>query len=212
MPGVPAPPPTRAERKERTRRALLDAALELSVDRGLAGVSLREASRHAGIVPTAFYRHFASMAELGVALATDTMRILRRVLRDARSTPGPANARESIRVLLTQLHTHEAEFLFLARERHGGQPDVARTITVELRLLTAELAADLARTPGLEHWSFDDLEMAADLLVTTMFDAALDLLTIARPGSIEETEAIARIQKQMRLILLGMGAWNPRRS
>jgi len=206
------PPTTRAERKERTRQALLDAALELSADRGLGGLSLREVARHAGIVPTAFYRHFSSMDELGVTLAADTMRVLRRLLRDARRTPGPAGARQSLDVLVQQVRAHKAAFRFLARERHGGVPEVAAAISVELRLLTSELAADLGRSPGLEDWDFDDLEMAADLLVTAMLDFVLDLLAIERPGSAQEAEVVTRAEKQMRLILLGAAAWRPRRT
>ncbi|OWY82600.1 TetR family transcriptional regulator [Rhodococcus sp. BUPNP1] len=206
------PPTTRAERKERTRQALLDAALELSADRGLGGVSLREVARSAGIVPTAFYRHFSSMDELGVTLAADTMRVLRRLLRDARRTPGPAGARQSLDVLVQQVRAHKAAFRFLARERHGGVPEVAAAISVELRLLTSELAADLGRSPGLEDWDFDDLEMAADLLVTAMLDFVLDLLAVERPGSAQESEVVTRAEKQMRLILLGAAAWRPRRT
>ncbi|MFX1757118.1 MULTISPECIES: TetR family transcriptional regulator [unclassified Rhodococcus (in: high G+C Gram-positive bacteria)] len=208
-----APPPTtRAERKERTRQALLDAALDLSADRGLGGVSLREVARHAGIVPTAFYRHFSSMDELGVTLAADTMRVLRRLLRDARRTPGPSGARQSLDVLVQQVRAHKATFRFLARERHGGVPEVAAAISVELRLLTSELAADLGRSPGFDDWEFDDLEMAADLLVTAMLDFVLDLLAVERPGSAQETEVVTRAEKQMRLILLGTAAWRPRRT
>lgn len=206
------PPTTRAERKERTRQALLDAALELSADRGLGGVSLREVARSAGIVPTAFYRHFSSMDELGVTLAADTMRVLRRLLRDARRTPGPTGARQSLDVLVQQVRAHKAAFRFLARERHGGVPEVAAAISVELRLLTSELAADLGRSPGLEDWDFDDLEMAADLLVTAMLDFVLDLLAVERPGSAQEAEVVTRAEKQMRLILLGAAAWRPRRT
>ncbi|MEU5843849.1 TetR family transcriptional regulator [Rhodococcus sp. NPDC047139] len=206
------PPTTRAERKERTRQALLEAALELSSDRGLGAVSLREVARQAGIVPTAFYRHFSSMDELGVTLAADTMRVLRHLLREARRTPGPAGARQSIDVLVQQVRAHKAAFRFLARERHGGLPEVAAAISVELRLLTSELAADLGRAPGLEDWEFDDLEMAADLLVTAMLDFVLDLLAVERPGSEQEAEVVARGQKQMRLILLGAAAWRTRRT
>lgn len=209
---APAPEPTtRAARKERTRQALLDAALALSADRGFAGVSLREVARAAGIVPTAFYRHFASMEELGVALAADTMRILRGALRDARRSPGPANAHESLLALLRQVRTHESAFRFLARERHGGRPDVARAITVELRLLTRELAVDLARVPALTEWDTDDLEMAADLLVTAMLEVALELLGTDRPGGAAEAEVLVRADKQLRVIMLGMAAWKPRR-
>ena len=50
---------SRVKRKEKTRRAILDAALALSADSTLVALSLRQVAKEVGIVPTAFYRHFA---------------------------------------------------------------------------------------------------------------------------------------------------------
>ena len=75
---APREPESRAEKKGRTRQALLDATMELVADRSFSGLSLREVARGAGIVPTAFYRHFSSMEDLGVTLVEDAMRVLRR--------------------------------------------------------------------------------------------------------------------------------------
>src|SRR5688500_10497118 len=75
---------TRSERKEATRQAILDAALDLSAETGLAGLSLRSVAKAVGIVPTAFYRHFHSIEELGVALVDEAFASLRQVLRDIR--------------------------------------------------------------------------------------------------------------------------------
>ncbi|QCQ91775.1 TetR family transcriptional regulator [Rhodococcus sp. SGAir0479] len=206
---VTEPVETRAQRKERTRQALLERALELHADRSFASVSLREVARAAGIVPTAFYRHFASMDELGVALAEDSMRVLRRLLRDARRTPSATTARASLDILVRQVHAHEAEFRFVARERYGGMPEVRRAIATELRLFVSELTVDLGRMPALSHWEVEDLEMAADLIVQTMLGAVVDLLDANRPGSSEERAVIARTEKQLRLIMIGIGGWKP---
>src|ERR1700716_4129077 len=46
------------------RRALLDAGIQLARDGGPDAVVLREATRQAGVVPNAAYRHFASRQEL----------------------------------------------------------------------------------------------------------------------------------------------------
>ena len=54
-----------------TRQRLLDVTLELIADRSLASISLREVAREAGIVPTAFYRHYESMDALGVELVDE---------------------------------------------------------------------------------------------------------------------------------------------
>lgn len=208
---VTEPVETRAQRKERTRQALLDRALELHADRTFASVSLREVARAAGIVPTAFYRHFASMDELGVVLAEDSMRVLRRMLRDARRTPSSRNARDSLDILVRQVRAHEAEFRFVARERYGGVPEVRRAIATELRLFVSELTIDLGRMPALGDWDAPDLEMAADLIVQAMLAAVVDLLEVDRPGSADERAVVDRTAKQLRLITIGMGEWKPAR-
>src|SRR5579875_648074 len=77
-------PRSRAERKEATRQKLLDVTLKLISSRSLASISLREVAREAGIVPTAFYRHYDSMDALGVDLVDECMRPLRQMIRDAR--------------------------------------------------------------------------------------------------------------------------------
>ncbi|PTR31925.1 TetR family transcriptional regulator [Rhodococcus sp. OK519] len=206
---VTEPVETRAQRKERTRQALLDRALELHADRSFASVSLREVARAAGIVPTAFYRHFASMDELGVALAEDSMRVLRRMLRDARRTPSTKNAQASLEILVRQVRAHEAEFRFVVHERYGGVPEVRRAIATELRLFVSELTIDLGRLPALADWDVEDLEMAADLIVQAMLAAVADLLDVTRPGSADERAVILRAEKQLRLVMLGIGGWKP---
>ena len=75
---------TRQERKQRTREALLDAALEKLEQQSFSSLSLRQVTRAAGIVPTAFYRHFDSMQELGLVLIEESFRTLRAMLRTAR--------------------------------------------------------------------------------------------------------------------------------
>ena len=75
---------TRAEQKERTRRAILDAALELTAGSGLAALSLRSVAKQVGVVPTAFYRHFDSIDALGLALVEEAFVSLRAMLSAVR--------------------------------------------------------------------------------------------------------------------------------
>ena len=58
--------PSREERKEATRRAIIAAALKLLDERSFSGLSLREVTREAGIVPAAFYRHFDSIESVHI--------------------------------------------------------------------------------------------------------------------------------------------------
>jgi hypothetical protein len=77
-----------------------------------------------------------------------------------------------------------------------------------MTLFVSELTVDLSRIDGLQSWDHDDLEMAADLIVSTMFAVVVDLLEADRPGSRSEAEVVARAEKQLRLIMLGMSEWN----
>ena len=203
---------SRADRKERTRRRLLDVTLRLITDRSLASLSLREVARDAGIVPTAFYRHFASMDELGVELVDDSMRPLRGLLREGRRgrTANSDIIGDTVRVLARQVHEHPDEFRFLSRERYGGVAGGRRAIATELRLFTGDLTVDLARlTAGLD-WTAEDLEMAADLMVTAMLGIVTALLE-ADPRHPEDTAGIVeRAHRQLRLVALGLGAWRSR--
>ncbi|PWV76946.1 DNA-binding transcriptional regulator, AcrR family [Prauserella marina] len=202
-------PATRNERKERTRRALLDTALELLTDRGFAGLSLREVTKGAGIVPTAFYRHFASMDDLGIALVEESARTLHETLRAARrahAASGDDVIAVSVRTLTEQVRAHEAHFRFLARQRYGGTDEVARAINVELRLFASGLAVDLARYDYLRDWSNDDLHMLAGLVVTAMLGTVLDLLE-ARGDGEAEARVAGTARKRLRLIGLGVPRW-----
>lgn len=207
-----AEPGNRAAKKERTRQALLDTAMDLLIDRGFGGISLREVAREAGIVPTAFYRHFASMEELGVVLAQASMRMLRQMLRDARRNPSAKDATTSLDILVRQVRAHERQFRFLSRERYGGVPEIRRAITTEMRLFASELTVDLSRIPGLEAWKQADLEMAADLIVGAMSTTVVELLDAGSAGYPSEDAVIAHAEKQLRLIIVGMAAWDPDRS
>src|SRR6187402_1014637 len=115
-------PVTRTERKERTRRAILDAALVLCEDSSLVALSLRQVAKEVGIVPTAFYRHFDSIEALGLALVDESFVSLRTMMRELRrGDPALADIVDrSIAVLVGHVHQDREHFLFIARERAAG--------------------------------------------------------------------------------------------
>jgi TetR/AcrR family transcriptional regulator, fatty acid biosynthesis regulator len=200
---------SRAERKERTRQRLLDVTLRLIGDRSLASLSLREVAREAGIVPTAFYRHYASMDALGVDLVDDAMRPLRELIRDARRGRAAHGdiIKDTVAVLAKQVREHPDQFRFLTRERYGGVATVRRAIATELRLFTSELTVDLARLTGGYDWTADDLDMAASLMVSAMLATVMDLLESDARHPADAVALLDKAERQLRLIALGMGAW-----
>lgn len=202
-------PATRQERKQRTRQALLDAALNLLADRSFGGLSLREVAKEAGIVPTAFYRHFSSMEELGIALVEQAMRTLRTMIRDARRNPETYNdaIRSSVQTLYSHVRAHEAHFRFLTRERYGGVGPVQAAIATELRLFGSELAVDLGRFEAMSKWSAEDLRMMADLIVIAMLSTVTDLVEVRTPDPVADSDILRTARKQLRLVVLGAGGW-----
>ncbi|MFC7755462.1 TetR family transcriptional regulator [Tsukamurella soli] len=203
---------SRAEAKERTRQALLDEALAMSSERSFASLSLREVAKAAGVVPTAFYRHFASMDDLGVTLVEDSMRVLRRMLRDARrgADGAPPSAADALDILIRQVRENDVEFGFLVREQYSGSPEVRRAIDVELRLFAKELTHDLARVPALRTWAAEDLDMAADLFVTVMLRFVAELVRIDPRNAREEAELVDRTKRQVLVITMGLGGYRAR--
>lgn len=206
-------PPTesrsRAERKELTRRKLLDVTLRFITDRSLASISLREVAREAGIVPTAFYRHYATMDDLGVDLVDESMRPLRQMIREARKgrvAHGDIIV-DTVAVLAKQVREHPDQFRFLTRERYGGIAAVRRAIATELRMFTSDLTVDLARLTTGYDWSTDDLEMAADLMVSAMLAVVMDLLETDARHPEDAASILHLAERQLRLIVLGMSAW-----
>ncbi len=196
---------SRVERKERTRQALLDGTLALAAERGFGALSLREIARSAGIVPTAFYRHFASLEDLGATLVDEGVQALRLALRQLRRTPD-ARLSETVRFVFGEVAAKRELFGFLIREQRGGSAALRTAIALELQLIVRELVADLSRVPALDSWSPDHLEVAADLLVATVTDGIADYVS-APPR--EQQPIIERTIAQVRLIALGMGVWKP---
>lgn len=202
-------PLSRREQKERTRIALLDAALRLLETKGFGSLGLREVAREAGVVPTAFYRHFDSMEDLGLALIDDSFRTLRRMLRDARSQ-GLAFGHvihDSVEILVRHVHAHRHHFRFVARERSSGMPVLRQAIRAEIRLFSSELATDLARFPVLDAWSSEDLGVLATLIVNTMVSTAEEIVDAPSGDREAEREIVRRAEKQLLLIALGVPAW-----
>lgn len=206
---TPGDSATRKERKLRTRRALLDAALELVEQESFSSLSLRQVTRAAGVVPTAFYRHFEDMEELGLALIDESFRTLRTMIRAARSDPRTYEhlIRNSVEVLVGYVHEHDSHFRFIARERFGGVAVLRHAIGREIRLFASDLSTDLARFPYLDRWSTDDLQLLAGLMVNTMVSTAEAILDAPPSDPAAEAEIIATARRQLLMITLGVPQW-----
>ncbi|MCK0174528.1 MULTISPECIES: TetR family transcriptional regulator [Mycobacteriaceae] len=202
--------PSREERKEVTRRAIVSAALSLLEERSFAALSLREVTREAGIAPAAFYRHFESMEALGLVLIDESFRALRDMLRGARAGKlDPSRVIESsVDMLIEGVNQRREHWRFIGRERNSGVTVLRYAIRTEIRLITSELAIDLARFPGLNTWSGEDLNILASLIVNAMISIAEAVDSTVDSGDAAALDDIKRTAvKQLRMIVVGVTGW-----
>ncbi|MEU9992191.1 TetR family transcriptional regulator [Streptomyces sp. NPDC048045] len=199
----------RQAQKQKTRQAFLDAALALLEEQSLSSLGLREVTRAVGVAPTAFYRHFRSTADLGVALVDEALGSLHPMVRTTVSTAGGSEERISraIELIADHVDTHPAHVRFIARERHGGVQPVREAIRDQLARFADEVKTELAKDPQAEGWNDDDLLMLAHLYVDQMLiTASLFLEALEAPQ--DERERVTQLAtRQMRLITIGRRHW-----
>ncbi|MEU9190701.1 TetR family transcriptional regulator [Streptomyces sp. NPDC048484] len=204
----------RQAQKQKTRQAFLDAALGLLEEQSLSSLGLREVTRAVGVAPTAFYRHFHSTADLGVALVEEALGSLHPMISVTVSGPGhgPGDSDSdsderidrAVALIARHVREHPAHIRFIARERNGGVQTVRAAIAEQMDRFADEVKAELAKQGESAGWSDDDLLMLAGLYVDQMLMTASTFLEAAP----EEEEQVARVaRRRMRLISIGRRHW-----
>ncbi|MGW1493477.1 TetR family transcriptional regulator [Streptomyces sp. NPDC002402] len=195
----------RQAQKQKTRQALLDAALQLLEEQSLSSLGLREVTRAVGVAPTAFYRHFRDMADLGVALVEEALGSLHATIGEAMAENGDdLRIDRTVALIADLVRTSPGHVRFIARERHGGVQPVREAIGAQLRRFGDEVAAAFAREPETAGWSEADLTMLAGVYVDHMVMTACTFLE-AGPDGEERVSSVSR--RQLRLISVGRRHW-----
>ncbi|GLZ28040.1 TetR family transcriptional regulator [Lentzea sp. NBRC 105346] len=176
-----------AERGERTRERLLDAAVVLVGEVGWGAVTTRLVTQRAGVNPALVHYHFASVADL---LTTATVRFARQVLAEfgvvLRAAPSAA---EGVGSMLAELGrysgTDPASLLMAEAFLAANRLPVLRESMAEL---VAEFRAAVSEWLRV-HGHGDDSDALAMLLAASLdglllhsaLDPALDLGAAAAP-------------------------------
>lgn len=201
---------SRQDRKEFTRSSLMQAALSLmSEGRSFTSLGIREIAREAGMVPNAFYRHFRTTDELGVALVDEVGVTLRQLLREARQ-PGMSNiamVRRSVAVYHRYVLDNRVLFLFIAGERSGGSRALRQAIRSEVRHFVDELVQDMRHMGLYPEMSSMNLRMIGELIITTMLSAVPDIVDLPDGHSTLEHEMLQNFVHQLQVIFLGASSW-----
>ncbi len=199
--------PTRVERKNATRHAILQAALRLSAERGFSSLSLRGIAAEAGIAPTSFYRHFQDIDDLGLALVDEVGLSLRQLIREARrrvsARKNTGVTRASIETFMEFADSNATLFRLLLGEGAGSTAPFRRAIAKEIARFTDDLSDDLRSAAKESGKPLADVGLAAEAMVTIAFNlgaAAIDL-----PA--EERRKVAdRIIAEVRMVVRGAQA------
>lgn len=201
---------SRAEQKQQTRQALMGAARQLMESgRGFGSLSLREVTRHAGIVPTGFYRHFEDMDALGLALVAEVGETFRATLREVRQNEFERQGliEASTRIFLDAVNANRGQFLFLAREQYGGSQVVRQAIATLRQRITDDLAADLRLMNRMPHLDDGAIDVVADLVVKTVFATLPELIDPPADTLPPHLQPEAKITQQLRFIMVGGRHW-----
>lgn len=198
---------TRAEQKEATRKAIMDAALRLSAERGVSSLSLRAVASEAGIAPAGFYRHFKSIDDLGLALVDQVGMSLRQLVREARHRVDEDGNRNvisnSIQTFMEFASQNANLWRLLLGEGAGNTPEFRRAISKEIERFADDLEEDLIREADATHRPIAHVRHAVEAMVTVAFNlgaAAIDL-----PPE-ERRDVAERIILEVRMIMRGAQA------
>lgn len=190
----------RALQKERTRQAIIDAALEhLSAEHSFSSLSLREVAREAGIAPTSFYRHFQDMEELGLTLVDECGVTLRELMRKARHRIERRGSviSTSVETFMEFVEQNPNIFRLLLRERSGTSPAFREAVAKEVSHFKEELT-DYLIVESQYHQS--DAYALAEAMVTLVFNLGAEALDMDKKQS---KELKVRMMLQLRFITLG---------
>lgn len=199
----------RSEQKQKTRRAILDSALDLlSPERVYSSLSLREVTRGAGIAPTSFYRHFDDMNDLGLALVEEAGLALRQLLRKARSRIKEKGTAidTSVDTFMEYLVSNTNHFRLLLREHTGNSKEFRTAINLEIKHFVTELEEYLKLRAESEEdnnersMSLEELHALAEAMVTIVFTMGGKSLDYSKQ---ERDNEANKAKLQLRMLLKG---------
>ena len=196
---------TRAEQKLKTRQAIIDAALDLSKDKGFPALSLREVTRQAGIAPATFYRQFVDMEDLGLALVDQVSLILRQLMRQARhriKVKGSVIS-TSVNTFMEFVENYPNLVRLLNTDVASGPKQFRESIARETRRFVEEVIDDLD-TPGQrERQPLLHIPEVAEMMVLLMFSQGVMALEMTPE---QRQELIVKLNLELRMVLAGSHA------
>ncbi|MDO4430031.1 MAG: HTH-type transcriptional repressor FabR [Lonepinella koalarum] len=194
----------RAIQKEKTRRALVDAAFnQLTAEKSFASLSLREVAREAGIAATSFYRHFRDMDELGLTMVDEAGLALRQLMRQARQRieKGGSVIAVSLETFFEFIANHPNVFRLLLRESAGTSQVFRTAVSREVNHFIEELSEYIT---GKYHYPRHISHAQSEAIVSITFSAMSRALDMDK----REREILKeRVIIQLRMLVSGSATY-----
>lgn len=212
---------SREQKKRQTRQAFYHAVLNLCMTgQAFSSISLRQVTREVGVVPTAFYRHFVDMEELGKSLVEDelgdALAMLREHMQFGKKRTFERQIAKSVQLFFKAVDTQPRYWQFIASERFGGSEAVRQAISEQIKTFARVMSEDLALQPAFAHVSDEDRYLLAEIGVNLSFSWIIDWLDLTympHQDTTDDTLNIAknamlhRCTRQMQMILYGAYNW-----
>lgn len=193
------------QRRKGNRERLMSAALDLLAEdqSGLSGISLRQITKACGLSPPAFYSHFSSVEELGLALVSDAGSALKKVLEGVREAGNEeAVVEASVQAAFEYILENEALFILISRERAGSSPALRQAIRREVRDIVDTVAAEFHGTGLFERFDLRSKRTAVGAIVALGLSLIPDFLDASRASPAEGDFLLDEFKKQLKLLLL----------
>ncbi|WP_214106536.1 TetR/AcrR family transcriptional regulator [Acrocarpospora catenulata] len=178
----------RERKKQRTRLALIDAALDLFLGQGYEATTIDQIAASVDVSPRTFFRYFGSKEDVVLAMHADTQDILLAELADRPDTEAPFEAlTQAMRITLaavTEGDEAHRERLVKTMRLIGDNPLFTAG---QMRLITdseQRLVAEISRRRGV-----DDLRSH---FVVAVFTAAVRVASeFCLPGEVRDPAVLA---------------------
>ena len=167
---APARRARRDPRRERNRKQLIDATLELVSREGSGGLTVTRIARAAGMDPTGFYAHFKSSEECEQAAAAEFNRFVGSLLERYRQVRAFKDQQHSEHAIEQLMHAWLAEprwskLVLRARYEQSAFGDLTRGILDHVRRDVRVMLWEFAVGTGATGRQLDHMGPLADLCV-----------------------------------------------
>ena len=174
-----------------------------------SSLSIREVAKRAGVVPTAFYRHFKDLDDLALNLVDELSLVLRQLMREVRqnrTSPHHIIA-DSVGQYCEYVARHKVFFVFMSQSMTGCSERVRQAIRSELHYFAKELVSDLQRLNLLTNLDPVMMDYVSDLTISTVAYSTIQLLDLADATSQARQDFEARLTRQLQVIYVGSAGW-----